>query len=68
MVDLDLKNLAYSVGEKPAECTITLDHEMMVKLGTGAMKAADAIAQGALTVEGKKELAAALDKVLELLR
>ncbi|XP_063706018.1 uncharacterized protein LOC134835092 [Culicoides brevitarsis] len=64
---LDLKNLKFAVGEHPADCTITLDHAMMVKLGTGAVKAAEAIAQGHVKVDGKKELAAALDKVLELL-
>lgn len=64
---LDLKNLKYQVGEHPAECTITLDHEVMVKLGSGAIKAVDALSQGLINVEGKKELAAALDKVLELL-
>lgn len=40
----------------------------MVKLGTGAMKAAEALSQGLMKVEGKQELAAALDKVLEQLR
>uniref|UniRef100_A0A336N0W2 CSON004099 protein n=1 Tax=Culicoides sonorensis TaxID=179676 RepID=A0A336N0W2_CULSO len=58
---IDLKNLTYKVGEHPADCTITLDHELMVKLGTGAMKAADALSQDLVSIEGKVELVMALE-------
>lgn len=58
---VDLKNLDYKVGDHPAECTITLDHEMMVKLGTGAMKAADALSKDLIQIDGQVELALALE-------
>lgn len=58
---VDLKNLKYQVGEHPAECTITLDHELMVKLGTGTMKAAEALSKDLIQIDGQVELALALE-------
>ncbi|XP_063704149.1 uncharacterized protein LOC134833672 [Culicoides brevitarsis] len=61
---VDLKNLKFAVGEQAADCTITLDHEIMVKVGTGAMKASEALSKDLVQIDGQVELAMALEQFI----
>lgn len=55
---LDLKADKLYVGDDAnAECTLTMDDEVMVSLGNGSLTTQDAVSQGKLSIDGSLDLA-----------
>lgn len=57
---LDLVNVKVYVGDDAAECTLTVDDEVMVALGTGKLTTTEALAQDKLDIDGDLALATKL--------
>lgn len=57
---LDLVNVKVYVGDDAAECTLTVDDEVMVALGSGKLTTAEALAQDKLDIDGDLALATKL--------
>lgn len=57
MTVLDLKNVKLFEGDDPnVECTVTMEDDIMLAIGTGTLSAKDAMAQDKLDVDGNVEL------------
>lgn len=57
---LDLVNVKVYVGDDAAECTLTVEDEVMVALGSGKLTTAEALAQDKLDIDGDLALATLL--------
>jgi putative sterol carrier protein len=53
---LDLKNVKVYAGDDPAECTLTCEDSVMTALGSGTLKAQEALAQDKLDIDGQLDL------------